>query len=146
MYRNEKDSVRLQTIEQLRTTIDSYYQVGRKMAQAYIDQGVQQNTAMAEESAAVAEELSSQAAHLKQMLTRFKLKNAGAFRAGALEAQDRKQVPAFNWAGEPSAQSAAMPDPGSVIAPDEQTYGKASGSKIHLLVHRKRADVLRPAR
>lgn len=38
-----------------------------------IDEGVQQNTATAEESAAASEELSSQAAYLQHMLSRFKL-------------------------------------------------------------------------
>jgi methyl-accepting chemotaxis protein len=40
-----------------------------------IDQVTQSNTANAEESAAAAEELSSQVEHLKQMLARFKLRN-----------------------------------------------------------------------
>jgi methyl-accepting chemotaxis protein len=41
-----------------------------------IDQVIQQNTAAAEESAATSEELSGQAGYLKDMLSRFKLKNA----------------------------------------------------------------------
>jgi len=40
-----------------------------------IDQVTQTNTANAEESASASEELSSQAAHLKQMVSRFKLKS-----------------------------------------------------------------------
>ncbi len=43
----------------------------------HIDQAVQQNTATAEESAAASEELASQAAYLKRMLTRFELKSSG---------------------------------------------------------------------
>lgn len=42
-----------------------------------IDQVTQQNTANAEESAAAAQELSSQAAQLQQLLQRFRLKNQG---------------------------------------------------------------------
>lgn len=43
-----------------------------------IDQVTQSNTANSEESASAAQELSSQAAHLRQMIARFKLKNNGA--------------------------------------------------------------------
>ncbi len=42
-----------------------------------IDQVTQQNTANAEEGAAAAEQLSSQALRLKEMMSRFQLKNAG---------------------------------------------------------------------
>ncbi len=42
-----------------------------------IDQVTQQNTASAEEGASAAEELSSQAAHLKEMISRFQLKEKG---------------------------------------------------------------------
>lgn len=45
-----------------------------------IDEVTQQNTANAEEGAAAAEELSSQAAQLEDILTRFVLKNDGSFR------------------------------------------------------------------
>ncbi|HEY5672070.1 MAG TPA: methyl-accepting chemotaxis protein [Malonomonas sp.] len=39
MYRRENDSVHLQQVEQLKGQVASYYAVGKKMAQAYIDQG-----------------------------------------------------------------------------------------------------------
>ena len=48
-------------------------QVNQALGQ--VDQVTQQNTANAEEGAAAAEELAGQASHLKQMLTRFKLRN-----------------------------------------------------------------------
>ncbi|MFZ5774741.1 MAG: HAMP domain-containing methyl-accepting chemotaxis protein [Thermodesulfobacteriota bacterium] len=55
-----------------------------------IDQVTQQNTANAEESAAAAEELSSQATQLRQMLARFKLKSeSGSMRASVIYESQR---------------------------------------------------------
>lgn len=39
MYREEQDNASLQTVKDLRIKIDAYYATGKKMAQAYVDQG-----------------------------------------------------------------------------------------------------------
>jgi methyl-accepting chemotaxis protein len=55
MFREEQDSVNLQAVEKLRGNVGEYYAVGRKMAQAYIDQGpAGGNKVMAEFDAAAA--------------------------------------------------------------------------------------------
>ncbi len=81
-----------------------------------IDQVTQQNTASAEESAAAAEELSSQAAQLREMLGRFRLAHSGrsfadespASCAGA--AMGCPQPPAPSGSGGHGARSSAPGD------------------------------------
>ncbi len=58
-----------------------------------IDQVTQANTTTAEESAAASEELSSQAAHVKTMISRFQLKRTeGAYFADAPRMETRQQL------------------------------------------------------
>ena len=78
-----------------------------------IDQVTQQNTANAEESAASAEELSSQAAHLRQMLTRFKLKNIGGDFVDSFADEEEMPAPAIGWAGDPPPSASFASDPRS---------------------------------
>jgi len=85
-----------------------------------IDQVTQQNTANAEESAAASEELSSQAAQLRQMLARFTLKGpTGTSQVtppppGALE----PQVP------DPTSWGENQPEPQYAIALDDSEFGR----------------------
>jgi methyl-accepting chemotaxis protein len=70
-----------------------------------IDQVTQSNTASAEESASAAEELSSQAVQLKQMLAKFTLKNQNV------------------WSG-PSREDIGQPEPVRVQNPSASGWGK----------------------
>jgi len=97
-----------------------------------IDQVTQQNTANAEESAAAAEELSSQATHLQQMLGRFHLKqtgNAPRLAAPVKRAAVRKTAPspapAMDWPAQPRGDAAKSGnDPRQMIALDDTEFGK----------------------
>ena len=95
-----------------------------------IDQVTQQNTANAEESAAAAEELSSQAAQLRQMLARFKLKSeAGGMRRsmGYNEQQalpHHSQKASGGWGDFATSPNSAPPKPSQVIALDDREFGK----------------------
>ncbi|MEZ4600002.1 MAG: methyl-accepting chemotaxis protein [Syntrophotaleaceae bacterium] len=98
-----------------------------------IDQVTQQNTANAEESAAASEELSSQAAHLQHMLSRFHLKNQGGSAAMRLAAPVKKAAPAARTAPAPalewSAPTEAKPrkaggSPKDIIALDDSEFGR----------------------
>jgi methyl-accepting chemotaxis protein len=95
-----------------------------------IDSVTQQNTANAEESAAAAEELSSQAAQLKQMLTRFKLQeNYGAVKQMMTGGQSQESL---EWPEEhahaapaaPANRKKASPVPHEVIALDDTEFGR----------------------
>jgi len=74
-----------------------------------IDQVTQTNTANAEESASASEELSGQAAHLKQMVGRFRLKSSGKIGSWKRSAEieritpeiDTQQISDSNWEAEP---------------------------------------------
>jgi methyl-accepting chemotaxis protein len=91
-----------------------------------IDQVTQSNTANAEESAAAAEELSSQAVHLKQMLARFRLRNQQQQQSWSgsdpvdrmVRDLERNQTPA------PAARKTRAAHPAQVIALDDEEFGK----------------------
>ncbi|HKK01632.1 MAG TPA: methyl-accepting chemotaxis protein [Desulfuromonadales bacterium] len=96
-----------------------------------IDQVIQQNTAAAEESAATSEELSGQANRLKQMLSRFKLKNLQNTQVQTPQPpRQRPELPAPSaWGGgdEPkSVEPGPEPQPsGDIhIALDDDEFGK----------------------
>ena len=94
-----------------------------------IDQVTQQNTANAEESAAAAQELSSQAAQLRHMLSRFCLKiEAGSMRREMAYAPPQQALPhtttkvAGGWGDLPAG--GGKPKPSQVIALDDREFGK----------------------
>lgn len=107
-----------------------------------IDQVTQSNTASAEESAAAAEELSSQAAHLKQMLTRFQLKGQRVKNRDAqyddvtgpeldrmVKELEYSQVPMKSQPGQTRVKNTTLkktlhPKPADVIALDDDDFGK----------------------
>lgn len=91
-----------------------------------IEAVTQQATANAEESAAAAEELSSQSELLRQMLGRFKISRAGGPAVKALPMDRPKALPQRPAAGQralPMASAAAM-RPEEVIALDDRDFGK----------------------
>lgn len=116
-----------------------------------IDQTTQQNTGTAEESAAAAEVLHGQAAQLRDLLKRFRLKGEGAFAHSApaskprpaqkkIAAAPKAAAPGFKapspkgaaspsastWGGVPSPapRSASGSAPSAVIALDDEEFGK----------------------
>ncbi len=97
-------------------------QVNQGLSQ--IDQVTQQNTANAEESAAAAEELTGQAEQLRQMLARFRLKEAGGASAHS-PSRVSQSAPAIPPAAQSNAQwggaSGASDD---FIALDDEEFGK----------------------
>ncbi len=97
-------------------------------ALSQIDQVTQQNTASAEESAAASEELSGQAMHMKEMMTRFRVRTMGRSTGGRQEALPRPAAPKpqAEWgaAPQPAAKKPANPAPREVIALDDQEFGK----------------------
>jgi methyl-accepting chemotaxis protein len=83
-----------------------------------IDQVTQQNTANAEEGASAAEELSSQAEHLKEMMSRFRIKGQqghGGPRSTGAGRQPQLAAPKI---------SARKVNPAEVIDLDDQDFGK----------------------
>ncbi|WP_216355474.1 methyl-accepting chemotaxis protein [Geothermobacter hydrogeniphilus] len=92
-----------------------------------IDQVTQQNTANAEQSAAASEELSSQAAQLRQMLSRFTLKNSGGEVTGTFLPSPlaKQQTPAPSGTGATDSGWEQMNDPPQqMIALDDSEFGK----------------------
>ncbi|WP_429884667.1 methyl-accepting chemotaxis protein [Geoalkalibacter halelectricus] len=92
-----------------------------------IDQVTQQNTASAEESAAAAQELSGQAAQLRQLLQRFRLKGQGGAPAPAAsvpQGQPRlaPAPPSQHWGGEQPAKAAKVAP--AAIALDDEEFGR----------------------
>ena len=85
-----------------------------------IDQVTQQNTANAEEGASAAEELSSQAAYLKEMMGRFQIKNIRGVAAQRQMSSPEPQVVQPQIDSPPVAP--AMP--GEVIDLDDKDFGK----------------------
>lgn len=87
-----------------------------------IDQVTQQNTANAEEGASAAEELSSQAARLKEMVSRFRLKDHGGYGTG--QSLEYEPVPP----PKPKPELAPPPQrevrPADVIDLDDPEFGK----------------------
>ncbi|OEU74087.1 MAG: hypothetical protein BA874_02795 [Desulfuromonadales bacterium C00003068] len=88
-----------------------------------IDEVTQQNTANAEEGAAAAEELSSQAAQLEDILKKFVLKNDGSFRLPS-------QIPSFSQptssvnSNSSSGWGGSSSSPVEQIALDDSEFGK----------------------
>ncbi len=112
---------------------DGLAQVNNGISQ--IDEVTQRNTAGAEESAAAAEELSSQAAHMRQLLQQFKLRGQGQTTTRPVvtalpqqpvtQPQERKAPAQKPQRAEPSGwdqveQKATKP----VIALDDDEFGK----------------------
>jgi methyl-accepting chemotaxis protein len=94
-------------------------QVSQGLAQ--IDQVTQQNTASAEESAAAAEELSGQAGQLRQMLSRFRLRQ-GQTTLSLVETP--KTAAAAMPRKTQSTPRIAAPRPEAVIALDAAEFGR----------------------
>ena len=93
-----------------------------------IDQVTQQNTANAEESAAAAEELSGQAAQMREMLQKFTLSREKAPRTSHVQVQAKHRVPqqrqivvgqSDGW-DRMNTSAAAKPN----IALDDDEFGK----------------------
>jgi methyl-accepting chemotaxis protein len=99
-----------------------------------IDQVTQRNTALAEESAAAAQELSSQAAQLQEMLDRFTLKGKRSYRKQEAENSSQWQLPEppMDLGKEPEPieelpdeqEEAGQEDYNRVIALDDKEFGK----------------------
>ncbi|MFZ5774743.1 MAG: methyl-accepting chemotaxis protein [Thermodesulfobacteriota bacterium] len=93
-----------------------------------IDQVTQQNTANAEESAAAAEELSSQATQLRQMLARFKLKSESGSMRGSMMYEPQRALPHHTesagggWGD--FGPKGGRAKPSEVIALDDREFGK----------------------
>ncbi|MDH5299188.1 MAG: methyl-accepting chemotaxis protein [Desulfobulbaceae bacterium] len=101
-------------------------------ALSQIDQVTQQNTASAEESAAASEELSGQAMHMKEMMSRFKVRDMG-------QRYGRQQTSPQTGQGKPASQGwgtapqstkrqlsgqSKEPHPSEIIALDDKEFGK----------------------
>ena len=100
---------------------DGIGQVNTGLSQ--IDQVTQQNTANAEESAAAAQELSSQAAQLQQLLQRFRLKNqVGSMSASRVAAVPRPSAPSRLWGQTVAPKRGASPP--ATIALDDEEFGR----------------------
>ncbi len=100
-----------QGIEQINTSLD---QIGAV---------TQSNTANAEESASAAQELTSQAAHLKEMLSRFKLNNS--YQGGDVSVNKSSKVNVVNEATSwGTSDNKGANDPKEVIALDDKEFGK----------------------
>ncbi|MFH1134792.1 MAG: methyl-accepting chemotaxis protein [Pseudomonadota bacterium] len=106
-----------------------------------IDQVTQQNTSTAEETASAAEELSAQSQNLRQLLTRFQLKDEGKAReykpkglpepaAPPLKARSPQAPPASTggWGSGPAKALPRSQDqkvrPEDIISLDEKDFGK----------------------
>lgn len=92
-----------------------------------IDQVTQLNTASAEESAAAAEELSGQAAELRQLLQRFQLKGQGNVRPVAVAAKTPRPsspgfAPADHWGGPTTPKTPVTAPP--AITLDDNEFGR----------------------
>jgi len=91
-----------------------------------IDQVTQQNTASAEESAAASEELSGQAMHMKEMMSRFNLRNsvASVSRQQALPVAPSKKGKDKAWGDGVAPVSVGLPGPDEMINLDDNEFGK----------------------
>ncbi len=93
-----------------------------------IDSVTQQNTANAEETASAAEELSSQSAELRELLSRFRLRSAGAQTRSADHrpaAAKRAAAPGKgNGAGSSWGKAKKLQTPGEIIALDDNDFGR----------------------
>jgi methyl-accepting chemotaxis protein len=98
-------------------------------ALSQIDQVTQQNTANAEESAAAAEELSSQSSYMRQLLSKFRIGAGSELKAPTVVKQaslklvaSRKKQDAV-WGGQPATR-VSDGAPHNVIALDDEEFGK----------------------
>jgi len=90
-----------------------------------IDQVTQQNTASAEEGAAAAEELSSQAVHLKGLMSTFIVKGGTTMESATQPALPQPAVSGQDHAaGWEESSLAPQPDPSEIIALDDKEFGK----------------------
>ena len=93
-----------------------------------IDQVTQSNTANAEESASASEELSSQAVQLKQLISRFKLKqqyidSANRIQSASVIRPSHYESPSANDGGNGKGKSKSSINPTQVIGLDDQDFG-----------------------
>ncbi len=95
-------------------------QVNKGLSQ--VDKVTQENTANAEHSAAAAEDLSSQASQLRELLARFTLKEGARFAPVVQELASQPQVEALAWGGEEVQPEQA--NPAEAIALDDEEFGK----------------------
>ncbi len=106
-------------------------QVGDALNQ--VDSVTQANTSNAEEGASAAEELSSQASHLRQMVARFKLKNGNGGNLNKLESQQpqhefERRTPSSGNGG--NKENQLLPsvgtevDPKDIIALDDDSFSE----------------------
>jgi methyl-accepting chemotaxis protein len=86
-----------------------------------VDQVVQRNTAGAEESAAAAEELSSQSSYLHQLIGQFRLKGASALKV---------QAPAPRLAAKPALAKPSRPAPAT---PQTSEWGQAASNSAPVI-------------
>ncbi len=86
-----------------------------------IDQVTQQNTANAEEGASAAEELSSQSARLKEMMSRFRIKNTGYSMPQVAPPASRARVSQHQIQAPPPSPRV---NPSDVIDLDDKDFGK----------------------
>jgi len=101
------------------------------LALGQIDQVTQQNTASAEESAAASEELSGQAMHMKEMMSRFKLRSStpqGFSQPQQPALPPRPTVtpaaPTQEWGAPPPQHQTTKEKPSDIIALDDKEFGK----------------------
>ncbi len=117
-------------------------QVNKALGQ--LEQVTQQNTANAEESAAASQELSSQSAHLREIMTKFKLKKREAIQSQQEISPEMMQMfqefmaqkmglsapaipsrtPAANSYGAPAKTGGNAIDPSKIISLDDNEFGK----------------------
>ena len=86
-----------------------------------IDQVTQTNTANAEESAAAAEELSGQAAHLRDLLARFRLQ--GQTSTSQKQARASSSTPSLGW-GNTAMGNSPTNSRDTFIALDDEEFGR----------------------
>lgn len=89
-----------------------------------IDQVTQHNTASAEEGAAAAEELSSQAAHLKGLMSTFKIKGGNVVASSGQYSLPQPQAATKEWNVNPAVTTVSSSNPEEVIALDDKEFGK----------------------
>jgi methyl-accepting chemotaxis protein len=88
-----------------------------------VDQVTQSNTASAEESASAGEELAAQAAQLKDMVSRFKLKNDGTRTAAvAPVSQIQQAAPQLAMSSAGNREQGSKANPASVINLDDDDF------------------------
>ncbi len=93
-----------------------------------IDQVTQQNTASAEESAAASEELSGQAMNMKEMMSRFTVRDMGSGsgrQQASLPSPTQSTPQNGSWGGgQQTAARKSAPAPSDLIALDDKEFGK----------------------